>query len=178
MDASGFQSAFAVIDDHHVAFLEAGAEGGDGAVFPHIHEDRFAGEDGGREADVEAGDRRVVIIGDRAENGAAAGAVGAQPVQDRRGEPGGGGEFRVRMQRVAVTGQPVEQRLISPGVHLDGLVRRAVRQGMGFGRALGRPAEAAIAAAEAVLLPIIAASSTDAPIVAIARPPRTWPIHA
>jgi len=53
-DVLALQRAFAVIDDYHVAFLEAGAEGGDGAVFPDIHEDRLAGEDGGREAHVEA----------------------------------------------------------------------------------------------------------------------------
>ena len=39
-------------------------------------------------------------------------AVGAQPVQDRGREPTSGGERRVGVQRIAVAGQSVEQRLV------------------------------------------------------------------
>src|SRR5690606_7333679 len=42
-------------------------------------------------------------------------AVGAQPVQDRAGEPAACGEGGIGVQRVAVPGQPVEQRLLGPG---------------------------------------------------------------
>lgn len=63
--------------------------------------------------------------------------VGAQPVQDRLGKPGQlRGEPGVAVQRVAVTGEPVDQRLVLTGRHIDsgvGVAGRALVAELGGG---------------------------------------------
>ena len=61
--------------------------------------------------------------------------VGAQPVQDRLGEAGQlAGEPRVAVQRIAVAGQPVDQRLVLAGGQRD----RASGSRSGISGATGR----------------------------------------
>jgi len=57
--------------------------------------------------------------------------VGAEPVQDRLGEPAAGGELGVDVQRVPVPGQPVDQRLLGPGLVGHLVIRRPVGAGPG-----------------------------------------------
>jgi len=55
--------------------------------------------------------------------------VAAQPVQDRCGKPGHlPGEPRIAVQRVAVAGEPVDQRLILPSGQRDPGVGLAIRE--------------------------------------------------
>src|SRR5207248_10122426 len=53
--------------------------------------------------------------------------VGAEPVQDRPLETASRRECRVRVQRVAVTREPVEQSLLGPRLVLDAKLRLALR---------------------------------------------------
>ena len=54
----------------------------------------------------------------------------------------------VSVQWISVAAQGVDHRLVLPILHLDGCVRRPIREGVGHGRALGTASEAAIAAKE------------------------------
>ena len=70
----------------------------------------------------------AIALAELGDQRAARHAVGAQPVQDRLGETGQlAGEPRVAVQRVAVAGEPVDQRLILAGGQRDAGVGLAVR---------------------------------------------------
>ena len=70
-------------------------------------------------------------------------AVAAQAVQDRTVEATDRGERRVRVQRVAVAGQPVDERLVDRGLVGHDVV------GVAFGRHVLRPRRSPVAAPSA-----------------------------
>ena len=66
-------------------------------------------------------------------------SVGAQTVEDRPVEAGGRGERRIGVQRVAVTRQPVDERLIDSGLVLHDVI------GLALGRRRARTGRPAVA---------------------------------
>ncbi len=145
--ASG-QHGFAVPDHGDVARLDPGFERHHLAVLPQIHRHGLPRKHRRGKAHGVLPERAGIIIGVGLQHRAAGQAVGAHAVQDRPRKPGLARELRIAVQRVAVAAQPVDQRLVRPRRDIDGAVRRPRRHRMRRRLALGRAAEAAIAARE------------------------------
>ena len=118
-----------------------------GSGAPDRGGERLAGKDRRGEPRRDGGDLRGVTAAEFADQRAAGDPVGAQPVQDRLGEAGQlSREPRIAVQRIAVAGQPVDQRLVLAGRQRDPRIGLAVGD-LGRHRPLpGLPAEAALAA--------------------------------
>ena len=125
--------------------------GGAVAVPPDRHHQRVTGQHRPGEPPGHGPEPGRVRAAQRVQQRAPGEPVGAQAVQDRPAEPAAGRERRVRVQRVPVAGQPVQQRLFRPGGHGHRVVRRA-----GWA---ARPASAgpAVAAETALALDVHAA---------------------
>ena len=89
--------------------------------------------------------RGGIRLAQRVQEGTSGEPERAQPVQDRLGEPPALGKGRVRVEGVAVTAQPVEQRLVG-----SGLIRHDV-----VGRSIGRGIQTARRAAVASPAPLV-----------------------
>jgi len=118
------------------------------AFLPERDGNRLTRIDRGGEAAGVAADRGRVPVREGLEQGAAGDAVGAHAVQDRCGEPGPGGEFRVRMQRVAVSRQTIKQGLSGARRDFHDAIGGAVGHCGRFRLAGGRAAEIPVAARE------------------------------
>ena len=109
--------------DHHGAVLLGRLEQrGVAAVLPpHRNRQRLTRQHRPAEPPGHGPEPGRVAVAQHLQQGPAGHPVGAQAVQDRLAEAAAGGELRVDVQRVAVAGQPVDQRLLRPG-RLDDLV--------------------------------------------------------
>src|SRR6476620_8207289 len=113
------QYRLAALDDGDVARFDLGLERNHVAVLPQIHRHGLAGIDRRREPrDMLPESGRIVVrIG--LQDSAAGNAVGAHAVQDRLWKAGALGKFGIRMQRIAVAAEPVDQRLIRTRRDID-----------------------------------------------------------
>src|SRR5437867_10674132 len=119
---SGGKRALAIVEANHIALLHARAEGNDGAVHPHLCDDGFARKNGRREAHIEPGDFRRIVVADRAADyGTARRAIGAKPMKNWARKSGHPRHFGIAMQRIAIARQGIEERLIEARI---GLVRK------------------------------------------------------
>ena len=74
---------------------------------------------------------RTILPGSSTIERLCADAVRAQPVQDRLRKACSGGKFGIGVQRVAVTAEPVQKRLLRQRRNVNDEVGRAVRGGVG-----------------------------------------------
>src|SRR6267142_2535307 len=89
---------------------------------------------------------RRIIVGDCLQHGATGDAISTQPMQDGPIEAGPPCDLRIGVQRIAITVEPVEQRLSRASRELQSLIGGARGQGMWLRGTFGGTSEPAIAA--------------------------------
>ena len=114
--------------EHGVTGLGLGAEHGVVPVDPHRNGERLAREHGTREPGLHGAEAGHVRAAELMQQGPCREAVGAEAVEDGPIEPGALGELGIGVQRVAVTGQAVEQRLVGTGRVGDDVIGRPIRR--------------------------------------------------
>src|SRR3546814_3090840 len=119
--------------------LDAGAEGELAILFvPDRGLDRLAGIDRRRKTTVSPFEAHRVIAAARGEQRPPDHAIGREPVQDRRVEAAGYGDIGVDVQRVDVTRQARDLRLVRGGGQRHDIIVCRVGYGVGHRATLPR----------------------------------------
>src|SRR5882757_11231445 len=119
------QHRLAALDHGDAPCLHLGFERNHAAVLPQLYGHGLAGIDRRGEPRRVLPEGGRIVIGVGLQYAAAGDAVGAHAMQDRFWKTGFPGKSGIAVQRIAVTAEPIDQRLVRTRWDVDDLVGRA-----------------------------------------------------
>src|SRR5207249_3162169 len=106
-------------DHRDTAILDASLEGHDIVINPQVHSERLAREYGGGKARLMAENAYRIVAGEGLEDGPTRNPKAAQSGKNGSRKASAAGYLRIRMYRIAIAGQAIQQRQIRTGWIVD-----------------------------------------------------------